>query len=63
MNLNPVLVYRAMRMGETERLPRLNLEDCLECGCCTYICPSRIPLLDLVRQAKDLLKEGGENHG
>ena len=63
MNLNPVLVYRAMRMGETERLPQLNLEDCLECGCCTYICPSRIPLLDLVRQAKDLLKEGGENHG
>lgn len=44
MNLNPVSVYRAMRMGERERLPELHLEDCMECGCCSYICPSHIPL-------------------
>ncbi len=59
MNLNPAFVYRAVRMGETERLPQLHLEDCMECGCCTYSCPSHIPLEDLVRQAKKLCQEGG----
>lgn len=60
MNLNPVFVYRAVRMGETDRLPKLHLEDCMECGCCTYICPSHIPLVDLVRQAQAILAKGGE---
>ena len=59
MNLNPAFVYRAVRLGEQDRLSQLRLEDCMECGCCTYICPSHIPLEDLVRQGKKLLKEGG----
>ena len=61
MNLNPAFVYRAMRLGEQERLPHLHLEDCMECGCCTYICPAHIPLEDLVQQARTLLKEGGSS--
>ena len=32
----------------------------MECGCCSYICPSHIPLADLVRQARTILAEGGE---
>ena len=59
MNLNPAFVYRAVRMGERERLPQLHLEDCMECGCCSYICPSHIPLVDLVRQARAAMAEGG----
>jgi electron transport complex protein RnfC len=26
--------------------------DCIECGCCTYICPSKRPLLHYIRFAK-----------
>ncbi len=58
MNLNPAFVYRAIRMGEGHRLPGLHLEDCLDCGCCTYSCPSHIPLQSLVRQARTILAEG-----
>ena len=58
MDLNPVLVYRAMRLGEKELLDNLHLEDCMDCGCCSYICPSHIPLMDLMRQAK---KEGASH--
>lgn len=61
MNLNPAFVYRAMRQGETTLLPHLNLEDCLECGCCSYICPSHIPLVDLIRQARATLAKGERN--
>ena len=27
--------------------------DCIECGCCTYICPSKRPLLQYIRVAKN----------
>ena len=62
MRLAPPMVYRAVRQGEPQRLEFLHVEDCIECGCCTYICPSHIPLLDLMRQAKELTapKEGVE---
>ena len=60
MNLNPVFVYRAIRLGERERLPQLHLEDCMECGCCTYVCHSHIPLEELVHQARELVAKGGE---
>jgi electron transport complex protein RnfC len=28
------------------------VQDCIECGCCLYSCPARIPLLDNIRLAK-----------
>ncbi|TSA22033.1 MAG: electron transport complex subunit RsxC, partial [Betaproteobacteria bacterium] len=29
-----------------------NLFDCIECGCCDFVCPSHIPLVDFFRYAK-----------
>jgi ferredoxin len=29
-----------------------HLFDCIECGCCAYVCPSHIPLVDYYRFAK-----------
>jgi electron transport complex protein RnfC len=26
--------------------------DCIECGCCTYVCPSRRPMVHQFRRAK-----------
>ena len=59
MHLAPSFIGRALRQNELHRLPRLHPQDCIECGCCSYICPARIPLLELVRQARELLEEGG----
>ena len=30
--------------------------DCIECGCCAYVCPSRIPLVDYYRFAKSEIR-------
>jgi electron transport complex protein RnfC len=30
--------------------------DCYECGCCTYVCPSRRPLLQFMQVAKSSLR-------
>jgi electron transport complex protein RnfC len=29
--------------------------DCIECGCCDYVCPSQIPLVERFRAAKPAL--------
>jgi len=29
-----------------------HLFDCIECGCCDYVCPSHIPLVQYYRYAK-----------
>lgn len=33
--------------------------DCIECGCCSYVCPTRRPLVPLLRQAKAKLMARG----
>ena len=38
-------------------LERYNLADCIECGCCSYVCPSDIPLVQYYRQEKARLKK------
>jgi electron transport complex protein RnfC len=34
-----------------------HLNDCFECGCCSYVCPSNIPLVQYFRIAKSLNRE------
>jgi electron transport complex protein RnfC len=33
--------------------------DCIECGCCSYVCPTRRPLLQLIRKGKSALAAKG----
>lgn len=35
---------------------RFSLGECFECGCCSYVCPSHIPLVQQFRVAKSFLK-------
>ena len=60
MHLAPAFIMHAVRQQEWHKLPKLHPTDCQECGCCSYICPARIPLLEVVRQAREHLEEGGE---
>ena len=36
---------------------RFSLGECFECGCCSYVCPSHIPLVQQFRIAKSFLKD------
>jgi electron transport complex protein RnfC len=35
----------------------LRIMDCMECGCCQYICPGRIPLVQQFRTAKHEIRQ------
>src|SRR5690606_12577883 len=40
-----------------EKLQAHNLFDCIECGACSYVCPSTIPLVQYYRAAKGSLRQ------
>lgn len=58
MGLNPTqLGMLAAKREYDEMAERYHLGDCFECGCCSYVCPSHIPLVQQFRAAKAFLRE------
>ncbi len=53
MLLDPSSLGALARNEQFERMAdEFHLMDCFECGCCTYVCPSHIPLVQQFRVAK-----------
>jgi electron transport complex protein RnfC len=52
VNLQPQELYWFAKSDNFEKARDYNLFDCIECGCCTYVCPSDIPLVQYYRYAK-----------
>ncbi len=57
MSLMPTLIERYSRVKDTEKLNDLNTMVCMECGSCSYACPSGRPLVQYMRLAKQVLRE------
>ena len=57
MHLQPLYLYRYTKLGRLPQLDKFHLMDCIECGCCSYICPGRLPLVQTIREGKKLWKE------
>ena len=52
MGLEPFLLNKLARVGDTGQLEANAVQDCISCGCCQYSCPAFIPLLDNINLAK-----------
>jgi len=58
MHLNPSTLGLLAAKGEYETMAKqFHLNDCFECGCCSYVCPSNIPLVQYFRIAKTINRE------
>jgi electron transport complex protein RnfC len=57
MNLMPTGIDAAARAKDLEDLVRFNTMDCIECGCCSYICPAKRYLVQGIRMGKQLLRD------
>jgi Na+-translocating ferredoxin:NAD+ oxidoreductase RnfC subunit len=56
----PHLLHRyVQREVIDETLVRLRIFDCIDCNLCTYVCTSKIPLAELMRQGKTALEAEG----
>ena len=54
--LNPSRLARLARAHLFEEMKAFNVGECVECGSCTYSCPSGIPIVQLIRTAKDSMR-------
>jgi electron transport complex protein RnfC len=58
MHLNPsTLGLLAVQREYARMADEFHLNDCFECGCCSYVCPSSIPLVQYFRIAKAINRE------
>lgn len=58
MFLNPSMLGQLAAKREYESMQdNYNLMDCFECGCCSYVCPSNIPLVQYFRISKSVMRE------
>ena len=58
MILNPCEMGKLAAKSRYEEMQaRYNLNDCFECGCCSYVCPAGIPLEQHFRVAKAANRE------
>ena len=57
MRLQPLYMYRFANAGRVDELNRLNIMDCMECGSCAFTCPGKLPLVEVFRKGKKLVRE------
>ena len=57
LRLDPREIARAYKKGEAEDLKTLCVDLCMECGCCSYICPAKRHLVQTNKLAKAMLRE------
>jgi electron transport complex protein RnfD len=50
--LNPSRLARLAQAERWEELEHEHVMDCMECGACTFTCPSGLPIVHLIRAAK-----------
>ena len=61
LSLNPTAFAEAMDMeDEDKRAALLNKEKvqlCMECGCCSYVCPAHRPLVENNSAARNFIRK------
>lgn len=56
MKLMPVAVEQALKVNDIDRLKKLSVLSCMECGCCSYGCPAARPLVQSMKLAKQKVR-------
>jgi electron transport complex protein RnfC len=57
MGLLPNFLADHSENNHPERAEKIGLFDCIECGCCSYVCASNRNLVQLIKQGKAQLKK------
>lgn len=60
MDLMPVSIDQNVRNNNLEALKTLDLAACIDCGLCSFACPSKRTLVQNIRVGKNMLREAAE---
>ena len=55
MGLSPSQICEYLMQGNIKEAEVLGLRDCRLCGCCTYICPGRMELTEILKEGKNAI--------
>jgi len=55
MGLMPANIETAYELKNMEQLKKLKINMCAQCACCAYVCPSKRPLVQVLKLADDML--------
>ncbi|MBP3370142.1 MAG: electron transport complex subunit RsxC [Clostridia bacterium] len=54
--LDPTAISKAYKENDPETLERLKVNLCMECGCCSYVCPAKRNIVQRNKMAKTMLR-------
>lgn len=57
LKLMPAAIETAYNMNKPEDLKALKVNLCMECGCCSFVCPAKRPLVQTHKLAKAMLNK------
>ncbi len=57
MKLVPATLDKMARHKDIEGLEQYHVRDCIECGCCAYVCPAKRYLVQSIRNGKTHIKQ------
>ena len=53
----PADIERAYSLERPEDLKELKVNLCMECGCCSFVCPAKRPLVQVNKLSKAMLNK------
>ena len=56
LGINPTLIAKARKNNDIEGLIKAGTELCMECGCCSFVCPAKRPIVQNNRLAKVMIR-------
>lgn len=59
VHIHPAGILEAAQFNDRTAGESYGLDACIECGVCSYVCPSRLPLLAGIRSLKNAPRAGG----
>ncbi len=57
VNILPYHIHRCFTHDFIDELERLRPLECIDCGLCSYVCPSKLPLTETLKECKSKLSE------
>lgn len=58
--INPTIIAKALKAGDIDTLKECGTTLCMECGCCSFVCPAKRPIVQNNRLAKQALRAAKE---
>jgi electron transport complex protein RnfC len=52
VRIHPAGLLEAAQDNDPDLAESYGLHACIECGICSYVCPSRLPLLPAIRELR-----------